>query len=154
VRRFALTLALLSGVGMLLLAFTPLLPFYLQSIQDTDSSVVGLAAYGTRLFLLFPALFVLVSWLRGLLINRHSTADVNAGMLVNLLITALILAIGVIGRYRGIMMAAIALNVAIAAELIYLLWRTQLVLNAGPIFGTAREWIPATVESRWRNRRS
>ena len=153
VRRFSISLAILSALGMLLIVFTPLLPFYLEQVQDTEIAVAGLAAFGTRLFLLFPTLFVLVSWLRGLLISRHATAAVNVGMVVNLLITGAILALGVAGRYHGITVAAVALNAAIIVELAFLLWRTQLVLNAGPIFGTAREWIPATVEARWRNRR-
>ena len=120
--------------------------------MDTEAAVGSLAAYGTRLFLIYPALFVIVSWLRGLLISRHATTAVNIGMLANLLITAIVLVIGVTGNYHGITIAAVALNAAIIAEVSYLLWRTQQVLDAGPIFGTAREWIPATVEARWRNR--
>ena len=102
--------------------------------------------------MIFPALFAVVSWLRGLLISRHATTIVNLGMLANLVITAIVLAVGVAGNYHGITVAALALNAAIIVELIYLLWRTQQLLNAGPIFGSAREWIPATVEARWRNR--
>ena len=154
IRRFSLTLAAISAGGMILLVFTPLLPFYLDGIQDAEPSVASLAAYGTRLFLVFPALFVMVSWLRGLLIGRHSTKAVNVGMAINLVITAVILGVGVGLRYHGLTTAAVALNVAIAIELLYLLWRTQRVLNAGPIFGSVREWAPATVGGRMRSRKS
>lgn len=154
VRRFSLGLAAISAGGMILLVFTPLLPFYLERIQDAEISVATAAADGTRLFLIYPALFVLVSWLRGLLIGRHATRAVNAGMLLNLVITALLLALGVAARYHGLTVAAAALNVAIIAELLFLLWRTQQVFDAGPIFGRVSEWVPATVESRWRSRKT
>lgn len=152
-RRFAFTLALVSILGMLLLIFTPLLPGYLLGVQDAEPSVAGLAAYGTRLYLLYPALFVLVSWLRGLLIKRHATTAVNIGMGINLAVTALLLVMGVAGRYHGITVAAVALNAAIMAELVFLLWRGQQVLASGPILGWPRRSIPATVEARWRDHR-
>lgn len=154
IRRFSLALAAISAGGMILLVFTPLLPFYLQGIQDAEIVVAELAANGTRLFLVYPALFVLVSWLRGLLIGRHATKAVNAGMLLNLVITALLLALGVAARYHGLTVAAAALNVAIIAELLFLLRRAQKVLNVGPIFGPISEWIPARVETSWRSRKT
>lgn len=154
VRRFSLSLAALSGLGMLLLTSTPLLPFYLDRIQDTEPAIAALAASGTRLFLVFPTLFVLVSWLRGLLISRHATTVVNIGMALNLIATVVVLMIGVAGRYTGITVAAVALNIAVIVELLYLLWRTQLALNAGPIFGSVAEWLPVRTEARWRRWRA
>lgn len=153
IRRFSLSVAALSGLGMLLVSFTPLLSFYVQQLQDAELAVALLAEEGTRLFLFFPTLFALVCWLRGLLINRHETTAVNIGMGLNVLITALILIVGVAGRFHGITVAAISLNVATAVELVYLLWRTQQALDAGPIFGSVSDWIPAPVESRLKNRR-
>lgn len=152
-RRFAFTVALVSGLGMVLLVFTPLLPGYLQGVQDAELSVATLAAYGARLFLLYPALFVLVSWLRGLLINRHATTAVNIGMGINLTVTGLLLVLGVAGRYHGVTVAAVALNVAIVLELAFLLWRGQQILASGPILGWPSRGIPATVEARWRHHR-
>ena len=154
VRRFSLSLAALSALGMLILAFTPLLPFYLEQIQDTEPAIASLAAVGTRLFLLFPPLFVLVSWLRGLLISRHTTTIVNIGMALNLIVTAAVLVLGVAWRYDGITVAAVALNAAVVVELVYLLWRTQNALASGSIFGSVSEWIPARVEDRWRRWRA
>jgi hypothetical protein len=130
VRTFSLLVAGVSTLGMLLLAFSPLLSFYLLGIQDAEATVAGLAAYGTRLFLPYPALFVLVSWIRGVLINRHHTSAVNTGMILNLMVTIIVLAIGVGMRFDGIATAAIALIIAIIAELLYLYWRMR-----GLLFG-------------------
>ncbi len=77
------------------------------------------------LFLFFPALTVLVSWLRGLLIKQGVTREVNLGMAINLLITAVILAIGLNYHLPGLHTAAIALNIAVFCEVVYLLWRTR-----------------------------
>lgn len=128
IRTFTLLVAAVSTLGMLLLAFSPLLSFYLLGIQDADAKVAGLAAYGTRLFLPYPALFVLVSWIRGVLINRYHTSAVNMGMILNLLVTIVVLIVGVAFRFDGIATAAIALIAAIIAELLYLYWRMQRLL--------------------------
>ena len=80
------------------------------------------------LFLLYPALTVLISWLRGLLVKASVTREVNLGMAINLFMTAVILAIGLYLYLPGLPMAAIALNVAAFCEVIYLLWRARSIL--------------------------
>ena len=52
-------------------------------------------------------------------------------MAINLLVTVIILLTGVALRMHGITVAAVALNVAQVAEVLYLLWRTQHVLGGG-----------------------
>jgi progressive ankylosis protein len=147
IRRFSLTLAGLSVVSMVLLALTPLLTFYLFQLQDADPDVAGLAAYGTRLFLLYPALFVLVSWLRGLLIKSRATRAVNLGMGINLLLTGVVLALGVAMRWDGITSAALALYLAIIAELLYLAWRVRARLGIRLWADPRPRWLrPAVAE--------
>jgi hypothetical protein len=152
VRRFTFSLAALCGLGMAAIVFTPLLPFYLETVQDTALSVAALAGYGTQLFLLYPALFVLVSWLRGLLINQRATRAVNVGMGINLSATAVILVLGVLGRFHGITTAAVALNVAIVLELVFLFLRTQQELESAHPVGLGPQWLPATIQS-WMGKR-
>ena len=139
-RRFAFSLSGLSVLGMLLLILTPALPLYLRGIQDAAASVAALAERGTTFFVLYPALFVLVSWLRGLLIKQRATRAVNGGMALNLTLTALLLAVGIQLEWRGILTAALALNVAIAAELLYLAWRTRKQLDVDLTFFLPRPW--------------
>jgi hypothetical protein len=148
VRRFSFALAGVSLLAMAVLTFTPMLPFYLQRIQDTAPAVATLAASGTRLFLLYPALFVLLSWLRGLLINHRATKAVNLGMAINLAVTAAILIVAVALRLPGIVAAGIALNVALVAELIVIVWRTRARLPAALSFSTRADRQLAAASSR------
>jgi hypothetical protein len=70
-------------------------------------------------------------WLRGLLIHKRHTSAVNMAMAVNLGVTAVILGIGLWAYLPGLPTAAVALNTAVAAEVIYLAWRTQRLIPIG-----------------------
>lgn len=147
IRRFSLTLTGLTVLAMAALVFTPLLSFYLHEMQDTEAAVAALAATGTRLFLLYPALFVVVSWQRGLLIKGRQTRPVNTGMAINLVVTGLFLALGVTMRWPGIPSAALALYAAIIAEFFYLGWRVRSELGISFLAGlTARRLRPAAAK--------
>lgn len=146
-RTFSLRLAAISIIFMLLLIFTPLLPFYLLNVQDADPVVAGIASLGISLMLLLPAMTTLVSWLRGLLISQRATATVNGGMFVNLGVTAAVLLTGLFLRYSGIGTAVVALNLAAAAELLFLLWRAQDVLQVNLSFlPLGQKVAPATID--------
>jgi hypothetical protein len=67
-------------------------------------------------------LTVLLSWLRGLLINTRATHVVNLGMAFNLAATAALLFIGVAAKLPGIVGAALALNGAHFVELLVVWW--------------------------------
>lgn len=124
-RRFAMTLMLITTGIMALLVFTPLISVYLFTVQDADPAVGELARWGVLLFLVLPSLTVVVSWVRGLLISNHATTTINIGMAINLLLTAVILLTGVSLQTLGIATASAALNVALVVELVYLLWQAE-----------------------------
>lgn len=125
VRRFSMNLALVVTVVLGLFIMTPAAGFYIFRVQDMTEVVGGLAHSNLIFFLLFPALTTIASWLRGLLISHRATRDVNVGMGVNMVITAVILAIGLLQQWPGLLTAAIALNLALIWEIIYLARRTQ-----------------------------
>jgi hypothetical protein len=125
IRRFAYLLAVVNSTLILLVVLTPLLDGYLLGVQDLTRPVSELARSGLILFLPLPALTVLISWIRGLLIDRHVTRAVNAGMVVNLAVTTLIVLMSMQRQWPGIDSAAIALTTAAAIELIYLSWRAS-----------------------------
>lgn len=138
-RRFILRLTGVNGLLILLLAFTPLSMFYLVYLQDATAEVSAQARYGLMILALFPAMATLNFGLRGFLISRRFTPPVNTGMALNLGITAAILAIGIWLRAPSILLASIALNVALLAETIYLVWQAQqrLVVHWRPQSGQA-----------------
>lgn len=124
IRRFTFKMAAVITVFMAFFVFTPLSAFYIFVIQDMTQVVGDLSRNSLSLFLLFPALAVLISWLRGLLIKRRVTSQINLGMVINLSATAAILLIGIALQLPGLPVAAAALNVASFGEVIYLAWRT------------------------------
>lgn len=131
IRRFSLNLAATTIGFMVLLVFTPLIQFYLFTVQDADEVVGTLAQTGIAFFVLLPAVTVFISWLRGLLIQQKATRQVNMGMAVNLMTTAIILFGGLARHTAGIPTAAVALNLAALFEAIYLLWQTQRLIGLG-----------------------
>lgn len=136
-RRFTVTLSLAGTLLMVLLIFTPAAHFYLFTVQDMTPIVGELAAAGLFLFLFFPALATITSWLRGLLINEKATRLVNIGMGINLVVTAVVLGAGLMTHQPGLPTAAVALNLASVAEVAYLGWRTNRIL---PVL-----WRPARI---------
>ena len=125
IRRFALTLAALVTVSVALFTFSPLARYYLFGVQDMTADVGALAQGSLIYFLPFPALTVIGMWLRGVLISGRKTTAVNIAMIVNMTVTIIVLAIGLANQWPGLPTAAVALSLAVLAEIIYLAWRTQ-----------------------------
>lgn len=128
-RRFTFSLVGVNSLVMIAFALTPLIYIYLYLVQDTTEEVAAIARMGIILFIPLPALAIMISWLRGLLIDARETRIVNGGMVANLIVTAAILALGVRYQWPGINAAALALSVAAAVELAFLLWRIGRVLE-------------------------
>jgi hypothetical protein len=131
IRRFTFNMAGTLTLIMFIFVLTPLSTFYIFIVQDMTRLVGELARSSLVLFILYPALAVFISWMRGLLINQRVTRQVNMAMAINLLVTAGILAIGLYLHLPGLPTAAIALNIAALCEVLYLSWRTQRVLAPG-----------------------
>jgi hypothetical protein len=114
---------------MMVVVLTPLLSFYLLSIQDLTLPVAAIARLGLVLFIPFPALATLISWLRGLFINQGATRVVNMAMAVNLIVTTIILVLGILNNWPGIPAAAVALCLAATIEFLVLWWQIKGVLD-------------------------
>lgn len=135
-RRFTYILTAAITLLMALFMFTPLASWYLFTVQDMDTAVGALTQSALAFFLFYPALAVITSWLRGLLIKQKVTSAVNGGMAINLAVTAVVLFIGLALRWEGLPTAALALNLASLAEVIYLALRTRRLLAFDlPLFG-------------------
>ena len=123
IRRFSLTLTGVVLAGVALFAASPIVSWYLSGLQDATADVAAPARLGLLLLIPFPALTILTSWLNGLLIHGKRTRIVNEAMMVNVAVTVALLAAGLAIRWPGITTAAVALDAALAAQLLYLLWR-------------------------------
>jgi hypothetical protein len=138
-RRFSLNLTIAVTISIAIFSFTPLAAWYIFQVQDMVAEVGELALSSLALFVLFPALAVITSWLRGLLIQSRHTRYVNIAMAINLALTALVLSWGVFRQWPGLPSAALALNLASLGEVLYLVYRTRLTLPTGiDLFGSAK----------------
>jgi hypothetical protein len=143
IRRFTLTLVGANTLLMVLFVLTPLIGYYLLVVQDLLLPVANLARIGLVLFLPLPALSILISWIRGLMINQGATRVVNFGMFINLIVTIGVLFLGSVNNWPGINAAAIALCAAAGVELLFLLWRVKGVLDYRyPLIRTRLPAIP------------
>jgi len=143
IRRFTLTLVGANTLLMVLFVLTPLIGYYLLVVQDLLLPVANLARIGIVLFLPLPALSILISWIRGLMINQGATRVVNFGMVINLIVTIGVLFLGSVNNWPGINAAAIALCAAAGVELLFLLWRVKGVLDYRyPLIRTRLPAIP------------
>jgi hypothetical protein len=124
-RRFTVNMAILLTLLLATFVLSPLADWYIYVLQDMTTVVGELAQSNLILFLFFPGLTAFICWLRGLLIKQRMTKEVNRGMILNLLVTVLVLAIGLAFEWRGLATAALALNVAAIVEVLYLGIRTQ-----------------------------
>lgn len=125
IRQFTLILVGITTGLMALFIYSPAINIYLQQVQDVTTAIGEAARYGLYFFLPLPALSILISWLRGLLINTRMTRIVTVGMAVNLVTTATILFARVHDRSPGILTAAVALNSAAFLEFFILSWGVQ-----------------------------
>jgi hypothetical protein len=133
-RRFAANVTIGSILALAFIAFTPLVDVYLTDVAGVSSELAGFIVPGVRAALFIPGLTTLQSWLRAVLMKGEATSSIYQAMGINLLVTALALIAGVVLNAPGIQMAAVALTVAMLAELGFLRQpakRAAIVLQTG-----------------------
>ena len=119
-RHFSLRVGLASVAALALLSFTPLAHFYFQTLMGVTEDLTALAVAAGQVGLLLPLIVALHSWFRGRLMASRVTAPMTAAMGANLIIMAVVLAVGVALRAPGVPLAAFALVVATGAETLWL----------------------------------
>ncbi|MDP9309612.1 MAG: hypothetical protein M3R24_01730 [Chloroflexota bacterium] len=119
-RDFTVIVAVTTSLATAVIAWTPMLDWYLGRVIGLHPNLHGLVRYGLQIGTLLPALTALTSWLRGLLVAAQTTKFVYQGMALNLLVNGLALLLGVWLRLPGILVAAAALLLAISMEYLYL----------------------------------
>ena len=109
-RRFAATLAAATSAALALLAFTPLARLWLGGVAGLAPELAAFVFVPLRILCIMPALEVLLSWQRSLLVVERRTALVTWGTAVEAgaAVTILALAIGVLDLV-GVTAAAIAI---------------------------------------------
>ena len=76
-RRFATTLGLATSAGLALVAFTPLSSFWFITVSGLDAELTRIALTPTRIIVPLPALSVLLSFQRAILVEGRRTRHIT-----------------------------------------------------------------------------
>jgi len=121
VRTFALSLSLLMGLLLSLVAFTPLYGWVMGGIYNLSPELQDLARPALQLMAVYPLVMGAQSLLRGVLIRGGCTGTVRTAMALDVSVLAATLLLGVtVLSSTGVILAALATLVGGLAELVWL----------------------------------
>ena len=130
VRRFGLTVGLGAAGLLSLVALTPLADFYFGQMIGLPAALRAFADPAIRIMVAYPLLIAVEMMLRGVLIARKHTPAVRLAMAANIgTLVAAILAGGMLHWGTGVVVAALAVNLAMCSEIAVLAWQAAPVLN-------------------------
>ncbi len=124
-RRFSIRVSIGSSLLLGIVIFSPLITLYLLYVTGVTFDLAQFIIPGAIAGLFIPTLHGLQGWLRGVLMVAKTTGDIYWGMGLNLIVTGLILAAGVLWQVPGALAAAAALTVGMTVEVVYLWWRVR-----------------------------
>ncbi len=132
---FARKLSVIGTAGLCLVAFTPLTGVWFQYVSGLAPELARMAVLPVRLLCLMPALEVLLSFERGLLVHAHRTRLITWATAVEVASIVAVLVIGVAGLdLIGVVAAAAGLFAGRIASTAFL---------AGPALIRRREPVAA-----------
>ena len=118
---FSICLAVVSSSVLLLTALLPLSGMWYRYVAGLSPDLVALTKTPMIVLAVIPALMTFISWYRGVLIVRKRTVHVIRGAIIYLSGLSISLFLGVtVLPISGVLMAAIAWPVGLAAESLYL----------------------------------
>jgi progressive ankylosis protein len=124
-RRFCITVGLVSSGLVIVIALTPLGAFYFNEVIHITPDLTILALPGVLLGFATPFISAVQSYLRGVLMGAYATSHVYIAMMINLLTLGLVLALGVWQHWPGVQLGMIALTLSLITEGSYLGWRVS-----------------------------
>jgi len=125
-RRFARRLALaLTGVAALV-TLTPLANLWFTGVTDLPTDLAGMARTAAAILVLVPALTVLTSWQRGVLVHFSRTGAITVATAINITVLLAVVLGGVrVLPWPGVATAALALSASLMMEVVYLTSRAR-----------------------------
>jgi hypothetical protein len=88
-RRFGVRLGIATTAGLALVAFTPLSGTYLVTISGLSPELAGIALTPTRIIVLLPALSVLLSMQRAILLESRQTHRITVASMIEVATVAM-----------------------------------------------------------------
>jgi hypothetical protein len=118
--RFAAVLAGAAAAGLALIALTPLSTVWFRGVSGLTPELASFAILPARILVVIPALTVVLSMQRALLVHLEHTGPVTWATALEVAIVVIVMAVGIVGLNQvGAVTAAVALVVGrIAANLV------------------------------------
>ena len=128
-RRFAVTLAALTTIGLGIMVATPLSTWWFVQVSGLDPELAEIARGGLWAAVLWPGLSVLQNWFQGALVNERKTYPVTVSVVILVSFTIGTLLIGAsLGEVVGLYVGMAAFVIGQAAQVIWLWWASRPVL--------------------------
>jgi len=129
--RFAALLTALTTVLLLVVAATPLAPFWFARVAGLNPRLAAMAGRGLWVALPLPGLTVLRTWYQGMLVHSHRTRSITAAMLFYAIANGAMLFAGVAsGWTTGLYVGLAALGVGAAFQTAWLWVRSRPAMRA------------------------
>jgi hypothetical protein len=120
-RRFSHNLALALTAVAALVTLTPLANLWFTGVAGLPADLAALARVPAALLVLVPALTVLTSWQRGVLVFFSRTGAITVATAINIVVLLAVVLGGVnVLPWPGVVTAALALTASLLAEVAYL----------------------------------
>ena len=92
-KRFAVKLAFILASGLILIAFTPLAEIWFRDVSGLSESLTEFAKLPLKIMSFFPALTVLISFQRAVLVKANETKQITYGTAIEFVGIILVVAI-------------------------------------------------------------
>lgn len=120
-RRFSHNLALALTAVAALVTLTPLANVWFTGVAGLPADLAAMARVAAALLVLVPALTVLTSWQRGVLVHFSRTGAITVATAINIVVLLAVVLGGVrVLPWPGAITAALALSASLVAEVAYL----------------------------------
>ncbi len=124
--RFARNLAVITTLGLVVIAATPLSGVWFGTISGLDASLLALARSSLWVTLLLPALAAIQSFLQGIIMHSKRTRSVTEAVALYLASSVVILGIGVLwGGASGVFIGLASIAVGEVLRTLWFFWRSR-----------------------------
>ena len=125
-RSFAVRLSLLASGGLALLWITPLAGVWFREVSGLPDHLVQMSLAGVGFGVLMPGYAVWMNYHQGLLVQQRRTRAITSGVVVYVVISCALLAVGVASQAAaGLPCVLVAFSVAGLSQTGYLWWASS-----------------------------
>lgn len=118
--RFMMGINVIVTIIALLMAFTPLLDFYLGTLLNIPSQIIEATRPGMQVMVLWSSFIGYRRFHQGILIRNNNTRYVGYGTLIRVIISGgIAIGLGAITQIAGALIGALSLILAVLAEALY-----------------------------------